>query len=132
LQGATTIHLTTSALAAGWRVGDEVLLPKSSQCPIATTQGACPDETEDQTIAAIADDGLSLTLTAPLAFDHPGARDNQGRLDFLPHVLNKRRNVIIRSENPNGVRGIFCYIAARWSISAMPAYRIWGVLTFAI
>lgn len=104
-QGATTIHLATSASAAGWRVGDEVLLPKSSQCPIATTQGACPDETEDHTIVAIAADGLSLTLAEPLQFAHPGARDNQGQLDFLPHLLNKRRNVIIRSENPNGVRG---------------------------
>ena len=104
-QGAMTIHLATSALAAGWRVGDEVVLPKSSQCPIATTQGTCPDETEDQTIAAIAADGMSLTLAEPLQFDHPGARDNQGQLDFLPHVLNKSRNVIIRSENPTGVRG---------------------------
>lgn len=104
-QGATTIQLATSALAAGWRVGDEVLLPTSSQCPVATTQGVCPDETEDHTIAAIAADGMSLTLADPLQFDHPGARDNQGQLDFLPHVLNKRRNVIIRSENPNGVRG---------------------------
>lgn len=104
-QGDMTIHLTTSALAAGWRVGDEVVLPKSSQCPIATTQGTCPDETEDHTIAAIAADGLSLTLAEPLHFDHPGARDNQGQLDFLPHLLNKSRNVIIRSENPNGVRG---------------------------
>lgn len=105
LQGATTIHLTTSALAAGWRVGDEVLLPKSSQCPIATTQGTCPDETEDHTLAAIADDGLTITLADSLHFDHPGARDNQGQLDFLPHLLNKSRNVMIRSENPNGVRG---------------------------
>lgn len=105
LRGATTIHLTASALAAGWRVGDELVLPKSSQCPIATTQGTCPDETEDHTIAGIAADGLTITLAESLHFDHPGARDNQGRLDFLPHVLNKSRNVIIRSENPNGVRG---------------------------
>lgn len=104
-QGGTTIHLATSALAAGWRVGDDVVLPKSSQCPIATTQGVCPDETEDHTIAAIAADGMSLTLAEPLHFDHPGARDNQGQLDFLPHLLNKSRNVLIRSENPTGVRG---------------------------
>jgi len=102
---ATTITLAQSALAAGWRVGDEVVLPKSSQCAIATTQGTCPDETEDHTIAAIADDGMSITLAAPLQFHHPGARDHQGQLDFLPHVLNKSRNVIIRSENSNGVRG---------------------------
>jgi len=104
-QGSTTVVLAESALVAGWRVGDTVVLPQSSQCAIATTQGICPDETEDRTIAAIAADGLRVTLDAPLDFDHPGARDHQGHLDFLPHLLNTTRNVTLRSENPNGVRG---------------------------
>ncbi|MEZ4731979.1 MAG: G8 domain-containing protein [Caldilineaceae bacterium] len=103
--GATTITVAHSAIAAGWRVGDAVVLPQSSQCAIATTQGTCPDETEDHTIAAIADDGLSITLAEPVQFQHPGARNNRGQIDFLPHLLNKSRNVIIRTETPNGVRG---------------------------
>ncbi|MCB9156666.1 MAG: G8 domain-containing protein [Caldilineaceae bacterium] len=103
--GSDTIALARSALAAGWRVGDEVLLPMSSQCAVATTEGICPDETEERTITVIASDGLTVTLDQPLQFDHPGARDGNGQLDFLPHLLNKSRNVIIRSENPNGVRG---------------------------
>lgn len=103
--GTTTIALASSAQAAGWRVGDTVVLPTSSQCPIAVNQGSCPVQTEDHTIAAIAANGLSLTLAQPLQFDHPGARDRNGHLDFLPHLVHKSRNVIIRSENPNGVRG---------------------------
>ncbi|MEZ4676710.1 MAG: G8 domain-containing protein [Caldilineaceae bacterium] len=103
--GSTVVTLTASAIAAGWRVGDQVIVPKSSQCAIATTQGTCPDETEDRVIAAIAADGLQITLDAPLQFDHPGARDQQGNLDFLPHLLNSSRNVVIRSENPAGIRG---------------------------
>ncbi len=102
---STTITLVQSATAAGWRVGDSVVLPKSSQCAIASTQGSCPDETEDRTITALSSDGRSVTLNEPLAFDHPGAYDHAGTLDFLPHLLNTRRNVIIRSENPAGVRG---------------------------
>ena len=46
-----------------------------------------------------------LTLTRPLTFTHPGARDRGGALDFLPHVGNLTRNVVIRSENPSGTRG---------------------------
>ena len=46
-----------------------------------------------------------LTLAQPLAFTHPGARDGGGTVDFLPHVANLTRNVIIRSESPSGIRG---------------------------
>ncbi|MEM7112446.1 MAG: G8 domain-containing protein [Chloroflexota bacterium] len=105
LLGHTTIALATSAHAAGWRVGDAVVLPTSAQCPIATLQGSCPIQTEDHTIAAISADGLTVTLAQPLQFDHPGARDRHGIIDFLPHLVHKSRNVIVRSENPEGVRG---------------------------
>ena len=56
-------------------------------------------------MTAISSDGRTLTLSAPLSFDHPGARDAMGDLDFLPHVVNKGRNVVFRSEDPDGVRG---------------------------
>ncbi|MEZ4510507.1 MAG: G8 domain-containing protein [Chloroflexota bacterium] len=103
--GSKNIALSTSAQAANWHVGDELVLPTSSQCPISANEGTCPIETEDRTIAAIAPDGMSLTLNQPLQFDHPGARDRNGHIDFLPHLVNKSRNIVIRSENPNGVRG---------------------------
>ncbi len=55
------------------------------------------------TIAAIAD--RTITLAAPLAYDHRGARSAEGVLEFLPHVGNLTRNVIFRSENAGGTRG---------------------------
>ncbi|MEZ4664491.1 MAG: G8 domain-containing protein [Caldilineaceae bacterium] len=126
MAGSDIVILAQSALAAGWRVGDEVLLPMSSQCAVATTEGVCPDESEARTIAAIAPDGLTVTLDQPLQFDHPGARDANGQLDFLPHLLNKSRNVIIRSENADGVLATFCCTVGRRWIYATPGCKIWG------
>ena len=54
---------------------------------------------------AISADGKTLTLTSALQYDHLGARDLNNVLNFLPHVGNLTRNVIIRSENPTGTRG---------------------------
>lgn len=107
-QGSGQIRLTQSARSAGWRVGDPVVIPTSRQCPyadIAWLGYDCPDESEDRTIAGISADGFTITLNQALQFDHPGARDHAGSLDFLPHVINKSRNVVFRSENPYGVRG---------------------------
>src|SRR5262249_17345313 len=40
-------------------------------------------------------------------FTHPGARDGDGVLTFLPHVGNRTRNVVLRSANSAGTRGHF-------------------------
>src|SRR5204863_598575 len=58
---------------------------------------------EELTIASVS--GTQVTLTGALAFDHIGARDANGHLDFLPHVGNLSRNVIVRSQNGSGTRG---------------------------
>ena len=50
-------------------------------------------------------DGLTLTLAAPLAFDHLGAHAVGGTLLYLPHVADFTRNVVIASQNPAGTRG---------------------------
>jgi hypothetical protein len=102
--GQATVVVEASALAAGWKTGDAVVIPTSAQCPVASN-GTCPDQTEDRTISAISADGRTLTLSSALAFDHPPARDAAGEIAFLPHVVNKGRNVVFRSENPAGVRG---------------------------
>ena len=99
-----TVSLEKSATAGGWRVGDTISVPKSSQCLVAT-YGTCASETEERTISAISGNGLTLTLSSPLFYDHPGARDANGAIRFLPYVLNKTRNVLIHSENPSGIRG---------------------------
>jgi len=101
--GDIDISLAQSATEAGWRIGDSVIVPTSAQC--ADASDSCPDQTEDLTIAAISADGLKLTFDQALQFDHPGARSLAGTLDFTPHVINKNRNVVFRSENPDGVRG---------------------------
>ena len=43
----------------------------------------------------------------PSQFEHPGTTDENGdgRPDYLPHVANLTRNVVIRSENRTGTRG---------------------------
>jgi hypothetical protein len=104
LRNQTALRVESPATAAGWRVGDAVVIPTSAQCAKETV-GTCTDQTEDRTITAISTDGRTLTLSAALGFDHPGARDNGGRIDFLPHIIHKTRTVVLRSENPNGVRG---------------------------
>jgi hypothetical protein len=63
---------------------------------------------EELTVAAVS--GETVTLTAPLAFDHRGARRPDGVLEFLPHVGNLTRNVVIRSANPRGVRGHVLFV----------------------
>ncbi len=40
-----------------------------------------------------------------MQFDHLGARDADNTLAFRPYVANLSRNVVLRSENPLGVRG---------------------------
>src|SRR5439155_809463 len=52
-------------------------------------------------------------LSASLLHDHLGARDVSGNLDFLPHVANLTRNVVVKSESATGYRGhvMFTYRA---------------------
>lgn len=104
LANSATISLTISASEAGWSIGDTIAIPRSSQY---FTAAGIPwsDETEEKTITIISSDGKTITLSSPLQFNHPGGRSSKGDLDFLPHILNKERNVIVRSENANGTRG---------------------------
>jgi len=103
-QGDASITVSQSARAAGWRVGDSVMIPTSRQCAFSRNTD-CPRESEDRRITNISADGLTVTLDEVLNFTHPGARNHAGSLDFTPHLINKSRNVTLRSENPNGVRG---------------------------
>ena len=89
--------------AAGWRAGDRLFLPDSKHYAIETVPYVY--EGEEMSVASISADGLAVTLAAPLRFTHPGARDGNGVLEFLPHVGNAGRNVIVRSEAPAGTRG---------------------------
>jgi hypothetical protein len=86
---------------AGWQTGDKLVLPDSKQWAIESYPYTEQWETPLLSNAA----GTSLALTAATQFPHPGARDANDVLNFLPHVGNLSRNVIVRSEAPTGVRG---------------------------
>src|SRR5258708_11565013 len=108
--GTPTLQLTSSALAAGWRPGDTVAIPNSEQCDQPgdanprCKEGINTKHTEERIISPISPNGLTLTVPA-LSFNHPGAKDADGRMAYLPHVVNLTRNILIRSENPAGTRG---------------------------
>jgi G8 domain len=105
--GNTTLRLEQAV--SGWEVGDQLVLPDTRHIKESEVTGTgwinAQNQWEQLTIAAISADRQTITLAAPLQFDHLGARDLNGVLDFLPHVGNLTRNVIIRSESATGTRG---------------------------
>ena len=113
--GNTT--LTLSEPVSGWRVGDRLVLPDTRHIKDSETIPGgwinAVNQWEERTVQAISGDGLTLTLNSSLQYDHLGARDLNGVLDFLPHVGNLTRNVIVRSESPSGTRGhtLFTHMA---------------------
>ena len=104
--GDTT--LTLSQAVSGWHVGDRVELPDTRQLPFSQQQatgGTYTPQDELLTLAGVSADGKTLTLSAPLQFDHLGARDGNGVLTFTPDVSDLTRNVLVRSANGHGTRG---------------------------
>jgi hypothetical protein len=109
--------LTLAAPVAGWRAGDRLFLPDTRQVPAERWfDPSYPLQFEERIVQSVSPDGLTLTLTSPLAFDHRGARDADGTptvlnggLRLLPHVGNLTRNIVLRSENPAGTRGHTLY-----------------------
>ena len=101
LAGATTLRLERPVTS--WNVGDKLVLPDTRQLRQNERGTNYEPQWEELTIAAIAGD--TITVAAPLAFDHRGARGGDGVLELLPHVGNLSRNVVFRSENPEGTRG---------------------------
>jgi len=101
--GQTSLSL--SQAPTGWRAGDKLVIPDTRHLTTSDldfSPGYVP-QWEELTIQGVS--GTTVTLTSALSFDHLGARDGNGVLDFLPHVGNLTRNIIIRSENPAGTRG---------------------------
>lgn len=100
--GATTIVLATPV--TGWLPGDRIVFPDTRQLTFDQWQSYSP-QWESATVASVASDGQTVTLTAPLQFNHLGARDMSGVLRFLPQVMNLSRNITLSSANPSGTRG---------------------------
>src|SRR6185437_2690169 len=75
--GATTLRFASAV--GGWQVGDKLYLPDTRQLfDSQYGNGAYVPQWEYDTIARIAPDGLSVTLSGPLQFDHLGARGVNG------------------------------------------------------
>jgi hypothetical protein len=115
--GATTLQLVTPA--DDWQSGDRVVIPDSRHLPVdhpSRYTKFYKSQTEDRTLASVAPGGF-LTLSTPLTYTHPDARDiiNESLIGspvlrhdgepLVPHVANLTRNVVIRSQNPAGTRG---------------------------
>ena len=101
LAGQTVLTLATSPI--GWAPGDRVVLPDTRQLRETEVWQNYVTQTETAVVASVS--GRSVTLTAPLQFNHRGSRTPDGVLELLPHVANLSRSIAIRSANPSGTRG---------------------------
>ncbi len=110
--------LSLAAPVAGWQAGDQLLLPDSRQRDSGIPP--VPDQDDAAAIAAVSADGRLITLASPLRHDHPGARDADGALRFLPHVADLTRCVVVRSDAPGGRRG-FAWCGRRAELTARGA-----------
>jgi len=99
--GATSLRVEQPV--TGWAPASRLVLPGTNQ-PSASYQ----PQWEEPILASIAD--RTLQLGAALRFNHSGARNSNGNVEFLPHVGNLSRNVILRSANPAGTRGHVIFI----------------------
>ena len=95
--GQSTLQLEQAP--SGWKSGDRLIIPDTRQIPFRKKQKYL-SQAEEPTVLTLA--GSTLTLTAPLQFDHWGPRNADGEVGpiergMLPHVGNLTRNVLIRS-----------------------------------
>lgn len=107
LAGQNVLNLTQNP--SGWRVGDRIVVPDTRQLRYEefaqhSNFNIFVSQAEERTITAIS--GSQVTLNSALSYNHRGARNTlTNALEFLPHVGNFTRNVIVRSEAPSGTRG---------------------------
>ncbi len=111
--GATVLLLDEPV--TGWKPGDRLVIPDTRQ--LRSRDRGASDQRQDEAVRIEAISPASgvrrmeITLTAPLRYDHRGARDADGTLAFSPHVGNVSRNVVIRSENALGTRGHIIFMS---------------------
>jgi G8 domain len=96
--GATTVVLGSAP--SGWQMGDEVLIPDTAPPPAATL-----NPRRESTVIISAINGRQLDLSKPLDFSHQNITDPNGVVVLRPRVANLTRNIVIRSERPDGTPG---------------------------
>ena len=101
--------LTAETPVDAWKTGDIIVIPDTRQ--LRDNERGENYQARDEKLEIAAVNGNRITLKTPLKFDHKGARDGVGKLEFLPHAGNLTRNVVIRSENPAGTRGHMIFMS---------------------
>ena len=102
VRGDTQLQLVD--VPTNWNSGDQILIPETAQTPNIQNFG---EYEESESILLGSSSGSTLTLDVPTQFDHLGIADNPFDIERDVHIANLTRNVVFRSENPNGVRGHF-------------------------
>ncbi len=92
--------ITVSGDLGNWNVGDEILVVGTDKAG-KDDSGALITQDETRTIVSV--DGNTVTFDKPLQYDHQPPAGH----DFDTFVANLSRNVVMRSENPEGTRGHF-------------------------
>lgn len=92
-RGDTVVRL--DAAPSGWRVGDRLILTGTRWIPQTTKRDVVLNSpTEDEVRFVKSVSGASVTLDAPLAFDHPAPDASLGA-----YLVNYSRNIRLATEN---------------------------------
>ncbi len=131
LADSTTIHM--QSYVGDWRVGDKVVIPDTRQTNPVDRPNYYQYESQEETATIVAITANTIVLDQPLLFDHLGPRDADGTptqtadgVTLAPHIANLTRNVILRSENPEGVRGHVAFIGQASKDIRYVAYKDLG------
>jgi len=106
---AGDMNLVFDQPLTGWMPGDHIVIPDTRQLRDNERGGNYEPQDEELQVTAVA--GNQITLANPVRHAHRGARNADGKLEFLPHAGNISRNVVIRSENPTGTRGHMIFMS---------------------
>jgi hypothetical protein len=107
LEGTTTLEFDQPL--TGWVPGDHIVIPDTRQ--LRDNERGANYEPQDEELRVAAISGNQVTLATPVRHNHRGAHDANGKLEFLPHAGNISRNVLVRSENPEGTRGHMIFMS---------------------
>lgn len=118
--GATVVSLRESV---DWPIGSQIVFPDTRQInPVSSSRYTYKPQQEVRTVTSVA--GSVVTFDKPLSYNHRSPRNMDGTptvgfdgIPLAPHVACLSRSVVIRSENPAGVRGhVQCFGDAQVSV----------------